>query len=330
MKNNNTIITISIFVGVFFAIALIIGGVYATAVNRPPLVYATIPISTQDFLKELTRKNVDMGVVISDNGPFDWDNDEDYGIQSGWTKEEDENFIVYYHKDNKALWQGRAKNILAEANSTIPDLADLMGRYYFPEDVNGRKLAIYLASNENEYEQTIQSLTSPSASAAGSIGMYCWSLGPYGSQAKGIVIHPSCFETQYSPNGYQQTLRHEMNHYVFFSSLNYEKEISHYLWISEGLARYFQTDNHPILSSADTIQYIDQKCQLNGEFPKSQFAAYWAGESFYVFLEESYGVNFVKKFISSAYQYNTDSTFIINKMKQAEVHNHWVQSLTNN
>ncbi len=318
----------------FCAIALLFGWVYKIGVNRPPLKYALIPESTIEYLRNLNNINPGQGFNLSDEGPMDWDNDEDFGqTASGdmkWRFEEDENFIVYYHKDKDALWQGYAQQVLKYADAAIPSMIDLMGRYYYPKDMNGRKLAIYLAESENVYNNTINQLmnTNPASRHTGSIGITIFSIGRTGCMTDGIVIHPDCFKDDpHGENGYYKVLLHEMNHYVFFSSLDYSKPIKHYLWVSEGIAEYYcQRNDGKQISSPEAIAFIEQKCALNSEFPLTDNSAYWAGESFYLHLGNQ-NEKRVKDFINLAYTTSTDSVFILSKMDQSTTHKKWVEDL---
>ena len=321
------------FLLMFCIIAVLFGWVYKIGVNRPPLKYALIPESTLDYLRNLNKINPGQGINLTDEGPFNWDNDEDYGQSATgdmeWKSEENENFIIYYHKDKDALWQGYAQQMLEDASAAIPSMIDLMGRYYYPEDMNGRKLAIYLAESEKVYNSTINHLMGQNAgSHSGSLGITIFSIGRTGCMTDGIVLHPKCFEDDpHGLNGYYKVLLHEMNHYVFFSSLDYEREIDHRLWVSEGLAEYYCNPHEQQVQGSDSISFIDSKCDLSKEFPLDKNSAYWAGESFYRFVEQTKGVEAVKSFLQNAYQYSTDSTLIVSKLPAKQTKQKWVRSL---
>lgn len=132
-------------------------------------------------------------------------------------------------------------------------------------------------------------------------------------------------------NGYKKTLMHEMNHYVFFSSLDYSKDIKHYLWVSEGIAEYYcqRHDRHQVTGN-DSIEFVNKQCALNGEFPLSGNSAYWAGESFYLFLEGQKGIKGVQQFINTAYSTTSDSVFIKQNISVDQEHQKWVKSLCKN
>lgn len=324
---------------VFFAIALLVGKAYDTGLHRPPLKYANIPDVTKEYLKNLDRSNRDQGFTISDIGPFDWDNTSDYGQnqpsvldsddpQEEWKKVENENFIVYYEYDEDALWQAHALDVLRVAQETIEPLKELFGVYYYPSTVNGRRLALYLPSNTAKYKETVcELLEKPNYDITNVAGVTITEIGPLGCLTRGIVLSPDDFDVPDDHiNGFVKVLQHEMNHYVFFTSLNYNNDVHHYLWISEGIAEYFcRRHNGHQVSDPDSINFIRTKCNLNAEFTME--ASYWAGESFFNFMDQTMGKNTLKSFLETAYQCSTDSVFIKMGMPAPDTHEDWVESL---
>ena len=330
--NNKTHITFFKWLATFVVIAIIVGKAYEIGLNRPPLKYAAIPTSTQDYLRNLTKNGKELGISFTEQGPFNWNNKEDFGQEESqkWRKEEDENFVVYYHHDSQALWQGRAQDVLRHARENIDYLRDLFDVYFYASDMNGRRLAIYLAENEGTYSNTIAALMEqPRVDVSGSLGITITQIGSFGCLTKGIVLHPACFENEdYDMNGFIKVLQHEMCHYVFFSALDYSKNIFHYKWVSEGIAEYFcDRHEHCQVHGEDSITFIQDNCLLTQEFPNESDAAYWAGESFFRFLEKKGKKAEVKKFIQNAFTHDTDSVFIIQQQSPEEVHQQWVRTL---
>lgn len=332
--NNKTRIAFLKWAGIFVVIGLIVAKVYDIGIHRPPLKYAFIPQETKDYLHILTKNTKDQGILYTDKGPFDWSNKKDLGQKRAekWRREGDENFVVYYHRDNQAVWQKRAQDVLSHARENIDYLKDLFGVYFYAADMNGRRLAIYLPENEGLYSATISSLLGERhEDNTGTMGITITFVGPLGCMTKGIVLHPKCFEVDpYDINGYIKILQHEMCHYVFFSALDYTKNVSHYLWVSEGIAEYFcDRHDHRQVHGQDSIDFIDNNCLLSQEFPHESNASYWAGESFFRFLEKKGKKAEVKKFIQDALTHTTDSVFIVQKQSPKEVHKQWVESLAN-
>ena len=331
--NTKTKIAFLKWTGVFVVLAIIVAKVYDIGLHRPPLKYAHIPIPTQDYLRNLGKNTKDQGISYSDQGPFDWGNDNDLGRKKAeaWKTEEDENFVIYYHRDQEAIWQAHAQDVLHQARENIDYLKDLFGVYFYAADMNGRRLAIYLPENAGLYSTTIANLMElPHADGSGSLGITITQVGPLGCMTKGIVLHPKCFDVEpYNVNGFVKVLQHEMCHYVFFSALDYSKNVSHYLWVSEGIAEYFcDRHDHRQVHAPDSVEFINSNCQLTAEFPHEGNAAYWAGESFFRFLEKKGKKSEVKKFIQDALTHTTDSVFIIQKQAPDKIHQQWVQSLS--
>lgn len=332
--NKKTVIVFVRFGVLFLLLALLVGKTYDIGLHRPPLMFANIPDNTRNYITELGRNCKDQGLTFSSQGPFDWDNDDDFGQekQQPWKFEQDDNFIVYYQQDQSSKWQDRAQQVLKEANDNIDDLKDLFGTYKYANDMNGRKLAIYLPSNDGAYQHTVSSLfDGASHSVASTLGITITQIGPLGCLTKGIVISPKCFNgAPDGVNGYIKTLKHEMCHYMFFSSLDYSHDIKHYMWVSEGIAEYFCTRSDRHICGGDSIEFIERNCLLDNEFPNERNSHYWAGESFFNYLESKSGKKAVKLFLLSAFTHSTDSVFIVQHMKPKEIHGLWVKHLKNN
>lgn len=318
---------------IFLVAAVFFGWLYKVGVNRPPLKYAHIPDITKEYIRNLGHHNGDQGLSIVDRGPFYWDNEDDAG-QREWLSEVDRNFIVYYHRDSEALWQARAQDVLLEANRNIDGLIELLGHYHYPDAMNGRKLAIYLPENTAAYKRILDELLEADSgnSASTTLGITVTQIGPLGCLTKGIVLNPEVFDDE--PNGisgYIKTLAHEMCHYEFFSSIDYSRNVSHYMWVSEGIAEYFcDASNHHDVTEPERIEVVANDCRLTGEFPLTDNASYWAGESFFRHIERTQRRDGVKKFLQQSYVHSTDSVFIVTKRKPSVVHQEWVRSLRNN
>ena len=326
------IITIVKFGLIFLLIAVGIGKLYNTGIHRPPLKYANISDQSKQYIDKVVKNNKDLGLSYVEQGPFDWNNTEDYAYEKdGWAYEEDKDFIVYYKRDRNAIWQTNAQEVLMQARENVGLLEDLFGKYYYASDMNGRKLAIYLPDSPSLYKQTVCDLMETTNYDTKDVaGITITQIGILGCKTKGIVLSPECFEYEpEEPNGYIPVLKHEMNHYVFFSSLDYEKNVKHYLWVSEGIAEYFSNPTVNYLNT-DEVKFIEEKCYLNAEFPRERHSAYWAGESFFRFLEANKGVQMVSKFLNDSYTLPTDSVFAKNALDIEQLHIDWVSNIQEN
>lgn len=314
----------------FLVTAVLVGLVYHTGRQRKPLVFAVIPDITIDWTKELNKFN-SVNISIVPTGPFNWEQDKNLGQQSGngWECiDTDPNFVIYYKNDPMHLNVQNARRAQEIANLSIAEEELLMGTYPYPASFNNRKLPIYLTSTLEEYSQTIDKLVGEPCNSAGSVGMFISHVGPLGFLADGIVLHPKCFNYEGHPDNWAETvLRHEINHYVFFSQLDYGRVVEHPLWVSEGLAEYASVGWRQQVASADSIEYIDRNCELLKQFPTEMSAQYWAGRSFYKFLEEEKGELAVRLFIQNLYDNPLDITLNAAFDDSLDVKQLWIANL---
>lgn len=343
-KNRNS--SLSVVVVVFCILAMCAGFVYYKGITRKPLVYSVIPDGTLDWiesLKEWFPKSTKIKYV--DVGPFEWDNKEDYGNrkENGWKSISDNNFVVYYRPDPDSLWKDNALKTLFEADKSIPHIERSMGRYAYPSDVNERKLSIYIADSDNCFDSAVNDMSETTGSYQGCLGMYISQIGPLGSLAKGIVLSPRCFDTGViRENSLRVVLRHEMAHYVFFTMLDYGKVVRPSQWVTEGMAEYISGRYSSQISGMDTVAFIDRFCHLEGQFPQDTIVAgksyvnaqYWAGESFFRFLNDSCGGNnTITRFIKNLYTSPVDSSIMRVTSSvlpdTVSAHDKWVETLRN-
>ena len=367
MKDKRTWMTFAGIGIAFVGIGLLVGWTYNIGIHRPSLVFANIPTPTIDYLKQLGQFAGSKGISYTEFGPFDWDNKEDLGkkecfgnddktgfdagdnggefydddvntftpdvvrpTSDKWRKIYNENFIVYYNPDADAICQRRARRVMQLLQENVNILKDVFGHYYYAADMNDRRLAVYLPATVEGYSTTIaKMLETETFNPGSSLGMTVTQIGPLGCLTKGIVIHPNCFDVPSSDiNGIRKVLLHEMCHYVFFSSLDYGRNISHYQWVSEGIAEYVcQRHNGTHIASPDSISFIDKNCRLDGEFPSEGNCQYWAGESFFLYLEQAGGRQSITDFLTLATTYSTDSVFYSSQTTPVEQHMQWVASL---
>ena len=316
-SSKSTLIKIGV---IFIVLAAAFAKVYDIGLNRPSLKYTNIPESNKEM-----AKSSGWGLSIFDIGPFDWENEKDFGYEE-WSSESDKNFIVYYKHDKEAVWQGYAQEILICARANVAPLKELFGKYYYADDMNGHRLPIYLPDSENLYLGTVNELLGyENYEAISTSSIIITEIGPLGCLTKGIVINPACFQEE---NGQPATiLKHEMAHYVFLTSLDYTKEIKHYQWFVDGVAEYFCLNGDNIVFGNDSIEFIKKKCKLNDEFPLEKDAIYWAGESFFSYLERTYGKSYVKDFLKKSYELSTDELLLQEFLDVDSLHMNWVEDL---
>lgn len=321
-------ITLSTVIFTFIALAVLVGKIVHTEMNKPKLIYKSLTNESVGNFKRMAQDGKHARILTNMDGPWEWENSSDLGSkQADWDKEEDDLFVVYYHKDKEAVWQGYAQQIMKCAHENISRLEEVMGRYYFPNDMNGRKLPIYLANSEKDYSAT--TIQIGGSSLTNSLGVTITSIGRYGCKTEAIILHPSCFKVPPADiNGYRMVLLHEMTHYVHRSSIDVSKEFNIYNWETEGIAEYCcERHERRQISESGKINYIENKCLLTEDFPAYERAEYWAGESFFLFLYQKYGKEFVRDFIQYSVNAPQDSLFTRFAHTAEEDHRLWVNHL---
>ena len=294
--------------GVLFTVLFLLGcwtgllvQLYEKGKNSKALIYAEIPDETIRFLDSISNQldfliRYDPKIQLKD-----WKNRNNIGEdeRTGLAKIEDRYFIVYFDKNNNKELE-KAKKIMEWANKGIPELTDLMGKYPYPADVNDRKLPIYIASSEKKYEELAYIINGSPFKMIPSAGLYFSVYSRMGNMTLGILLNSIVWS---SDKYAQEVLWHEMNHYVYFTLLHYDKIVRPYIWVYEGLARYFSREELKI-----TQQQIELCMQytLFNSFPDF-LANYWGGESVYRFIENEYGIRYVKSFIHHTYSNTIDN-----------------------
>ena len=305
MKKSITFICLGIFLLSWIGI---LGLLYDKGKTSKALIYAEIPKETINFLDSLSSK-LDLFIRHDPNTrPEDWKNKRNYGEdpQTGLKKIEDDNFIVYFDKNGNEI--PKAEKTLRWANDAIPELADMLGKYPYPADVKDRKLPIYLAATVEEYYRIVSILLgAPYDDKNSSAGVYISSYSRLGNRTIGIVINSIVWRDDTYAH---RVLWHEINHYGYFTLIEYDKVIKPYMWFYEGLAEYFS--HRRILKLTDSQIQQCSRYTLSSTFPNTM-ANYWGGESVYRFIEDEYGKENAKSFIQRSYSntvdYSSSSTF---------------------
>lgn len=333
-KKNKTYSQFIIMVLWLLVSAVGVGTVYQIARNRPPVVYGNLTPDQVDKFNRLLKDNGENGGQFI-NELFnleDWDNASDLGAQESldWVKLEDANFIVYYKEDLKGVWKQNAELTLRLANKAIPDLKSTFGRYIYPKDINGRKLPIYLPPTPSAYGNTIRSLTNGACGDGNSIGKTVYLISPSGFLAKGIVLKNSTFSTQeLYQNSIICVLPHELSHYVYEASYDYNRGEAPLNWVSEGIADYVAQRSAQV-QGTDSIAFIENLCRLGADFPEKSGNfndnQYWAGESFFNFVKDRYGRSAVAKFIEKTYHTSVEDA-LSSVFEGQDMHNEWVEAL---
>ncbi|MEG2070958.1 MAG: hypothetical protein RR034_06250, partial [Bacteroidales bacterium] len=321
MKNRNINIIILVLI-LFWGFALTV--IYNKSKEQAGFIYAEIPKETLEFLKKIREgrdTHIDYDPTPKES---DWSNSNNIGENSafGLQKIEDDLFIVYYDRRDKE----HAFDVIQYAHNAVKPLEELMGKYIYPEAIRGRKLPIYLATSSQQYDTIVSAIQNSEVKlSAKSAGVYLMTYSNMGVLTKGIVLNNEALWNDRMPSSYpEQILKHEMNHYVFFQSLDLSQNVKPYLWISEGLAEYFSRPGTLILN--DKQKKILNTCTLQETFPDYE-SNYYGGNSLYQYMVKKYTIAGVKSFIQYIYNlpiedavlrsFGTDVTELATAWKQS-------------
>jgi hypothetical protein len=323
---------LSFFLG-FVLLSLWVGKLYDAGINRPSLLYRSIPESTLSWVNYENIQDPSQIMTASSVGPYNWDNKKDIGQNKSvgsWDKREDANHIIYYRRDKEALGQSRALLVSNCLDDMMLEIIDLFGHYTSPDSLNGRKLAIYLPNTDEEFDILMNKFSEGRSSFKNKYGCSFIELGPLGCQNKGILLHPKGFVDRNEDNHfkYEKALRREVARYVYFSSLNYNKDISHRHWFVDGVVEYFTLNlDAPFLLDSDKVDLIETKFSLLDDFKVGRNASRWAGASFFFFYAENYGDIEVANLVQKSYNISSDSIFNSLSVAPDTLHLRWVESL---
>ena len=216
---------------------------------------------------------------------------------------ESANFIVYFVADDLDIWKECALQTILEAEASIPGVRQVMGRYYYPKDMNGRKLPIYLPCNGRAYKNLCSTLSIGQEAKMSELSTNIYEINESGCATKAVIINPKCFADKTLPhNNYKIAVRHGMALYVYFSSLDYTNLQRQHLWVTEGLADFVARRGPGKITAPNKVQFIVDNCNISREFPREKNAYCWAGESFYKFVASTCGSEAVKTLIQKLYE----------------------------
>lgn len=282
---------------VFILSALALVGIYDKGKDQKPLRYAEVPQETVDWINSLTAGLDDIFSTFDPiPRPTPWGNGGDVGKdpESGLEMLEDEYFIIYYPESLAE----RANLTLQYAHDAIPRMEDIIGKYYYPEDMNGRKVPIYLTIGNEDYSALYKKISGGS-DAGNSDGVTIYEVSPSGLFLKGIILKGS---SVFSSDRYHHEVQwHEMTHYCFAASLDYSQRINLPMWCTEGIAEYTGiTGRRPRFSSQE-IEMIRKDCDLSAPHFPYVFEVYSGGHCIFCYMEDEYKVSGVKAFLQTLY-----------------------------
>lgn len=288
-----------IYVLIFFAVAAIsMVVIYEKGKESEALVDAEIPQETIDWINGIGKGLDDIFSTFNPNPrETPWDNDGDFGkdTASGYLTFEDSLFVFYYHEE---LYDEMLK-CQKMAHDAIPRLVEVCGRYYYPADMNGRKVPIYLTRNQKEFESLMKSMNCSSDNWGNTAGVHVSEVSPSGYYLRCLALNGKFAYS--STSEMRHVLWHEMNHYCFFASVNYSVRVNIPMWCYEGLAEYSsRPGENANLSRRDKNQII-KECDLSERYFPYVFEVYQGGHSIFNYMESRYGLDGVRSFLQTTY-----------------------------
>lgn len=306
MKNNLSVFLTFLVYGI---IVSLMGYAIVNVVLKPqsPLIEAEIPQETIDWFKGLIDGGSDIGGILGpDNrAPSDWSKYENI---DSMLSIEDEYFIIYYSQKDSVVERNKALISQRYAHEAIPIGELFMKKYPYPsqEEMNGRKLPIYLAKTVDDFRNICKQLNHGDP-GTWAIGLYCFQYSLSGVYTDGIIISPVAWSVEDSQIDektedveLKKTLWHEMNHFMYFTNWDFSQASQPNLWFTEGLAEYF-AENY------DRLKLVEdhQKYELTDDIQDGN-SEYWVGMSAMMCLEKLYGKSVISDIVSNSYQNSID------------------------
>lgn len=291
---------------VFVLMALALIRIYDKGKDQKPLLYADIPQETIDWINSFSGGLDD---ILSRFNPFPrpapWDNGDDFGRdpESGLKTLEDENFIFYFPESltKTAL---RCQEI---AGQGIPRLKDIIGKYYYPADMNGRKVPIYLMADQKSFNELMTNFCSGRDDFSTTAGITISEISPSGYYLSAIALNG---RFAFSSEDYtRNVLWHELTHYCFFASIDYNQLVDLPMWCYEGIAEYTSLPGERPSFSDNEIRKMRSDCYFGAGKFQDVFENYRGGQSIFCHMEDLYGVEGVKCFLNTLYGKGIPASF---------------------
>lgn len=276
---------------VFAVSAVVLGLIFQKGANHPPLRFSILPKSAFTRVSDMYKnQRHDSKLVMKKQGPFKWSNKDDLGSKKElgeWQKEDSPSAIVYYHRDKDAVEQYRAQKVLESIDEITDELYDFLGQKLDPDSLNDRKIPVYFAQDDAEYQKVMAKLSDGSVLPSNHDGCSFIEIGPLGCINRGIVLNCStAFNTD--ENGeyaYMPILRRELARYTYINQNDFDQEGTQSEWFVTGLIEYFATGcSDSIYYSDDFIDYVKNDFPLTQKVVKNKYVTQ-AGISFVNFLD---------------------------------------------
>lgn len=291
-----------LLVFVLSAFALVM--IYDKGKDQKALRYADVPQETIDWINTFGDGLDDiMSSFNPEPRPTPWNNDGDEGKdpKTGLNTLEDEYFIFYFPE---SLTE-KASLCQKLAHEAIPHLTDIVGKYYYPADMNGRKVPIYLMPDQKAFVKLMNDQMYGKGDYTRTAGITISEISPTGYFLRAIVLngHYAFSSDDYTKN----VLWHEMTHYCFFASVDYNQQVNIPMWCYEGIAEYTSLPGQKPSFTNNQITMMRKDCRLTDRHFPYVFENYKGGQSIFCYMDEAYSVTGVKQFLSHTYSNGVSS-----------------------
>ena len=295
------------------AFALVV--IYDKGKDQKPLRYADVPNSTIDWINSFGDGLNDILSTFDPlPRPTPWNNDGDFGQdpETGMRTLEDEYFIFYFPESLTK----KAKLCQQLAHQAIPHLEDIIGKYYYPSDMNGRKVPIYLTKDQKAFDKLMEQISFGKGDYNSTAGITISEISPSGYYLKGIALNG---KFSFSSDAYtKNVLWHEMTHYCFFASIDYNQQVNLPMWCYEGIAEYTSLPGQKPHFTQEEIDMMKKDCNFSDKHFPYVFENYQGGQSIFCYMDRKYTVAGVKKFLLSTYTNGIPSSLQSNFSKTVQ------------
>jgi peptidase MA superfamily protein len=246
------------------ACLLLLAGMITTAYlgrKSPGISDVQIPPETKEYLEQLARVIGDLRFVRKEGRARDRTNkqEDEEADERGFRKLEGENFLVYYHSQDRA----RARDVLEYAESSKARMLEVFDHFPTAELKRGRRLPVYLASTESEYYDLSKVTT-------GSIACVTTDVYDDGLVAT-MYVSPEVFarDGEYA----RKVIVHEVAHYTHFDVVDLKNIRNLRMWFTEGLASYTAREEY-------RLRYAEQAYRERRLIPLAELSAYTNAEAY--------------------------------------------------
>lgn len=311
----------------FILMSLALVRIYDKGKDQKPLRYADIPQETIDWINSFGEGIDD---ILSGFNPFPrptpWDNGGDFGQDpdAGLKTLEDEYFIFYFPESLTK----KAQLCQKLAHQGISRLEDIVGKYYYPGDMNGRKVPIYLMPDQKSFDELMAEQFSGDGDYETTSGITVFEISPSGFYLKAIALNG---RHAFSSDSYtENVLWHELTHYCFFASIDYNQYVTLPMWCYEGIAEYTSLPGKRPRFSDEQIRMMREDCDFTIRHFPYVFENYNGGQSIFCHMEDKYRVDGVKAFLQTLYGEGIPASFKSNfSTTVSSFEMDWKANLTN-